>query len=208
MKTFLFLILFISQLALAKEEHKFRPDYWSKGLHLMVGGGINTSHFYSDDNYDEIGYGINFKTDLGYYFTNRFAIEWSSNVKFNKVERSLIWDTLMTFGLRYRIKEYYVRGFLGRAPTVVFFNGDVPPEYENTKASRVQFTGPVYGLGVGKMFKNRRGLIWFVEGAGSFQNLQEREGIYMKGEVPVVVKKDSDNSVITSLYLMAGVLFF
>lgn len=207
MKTLLVVLILFSQLATA-EEHKFRPDYWSKGLHLMVGGGVNASHFYSDDNYDEIGYGINFKTDLGYYFTNRFAIEWSSNVKFNKVESSLIWDTLMTVGLRYRIKEYYVRSFIGRAPTVVFFNGDVPPEYQGTKASRVQYTGRVYGLGVGKMYKTEKGLIWFIEGASSFQKLKERQGIYMDGEVPVTVKNDNDDSVITSLYLMAGVLFF
>lgn len=207
MKVFLLLALLINT-AFAEELHKFRPDYWSRGLHLNAGGGINAVHYTSSDQFDEIGGGINFKTDLGYYFTNRFAIEWSSNVKFNTIDGYQVWDTLITGGIRYRIKEYYVRLFYGKSPTVIFFNGDVPEEYKGTKASRLQFDGPVYGYAVGKYYQKDNGLIWFLEGSMTLQQLKDREAIYMDGQVPEVVERGTDRGVITSLYLMIGILVF
>lgn len=208
MKVVLFFILFLNVAWAANEPHVFRPDYWSRGLHLAAGGGINAVHFTSDDQFDEIGYGINFKTDLGYYFTHNFAIEWSSNVKFNQVDGYQVWDTLITGGIRYRFNEYYVRGFYGKSPTVIFFNGRVPDEYKGTKASRLQFDGPVYGLAFGKFFKKDNGLIWFLEYSASFQKLEEREAIHMDGQVPEVVGRSKDSSTITTLYLMIGILIF
>ncbi len=205
---FIFIFLILISSAHAQIEAKFRPDYWSTGLHLFFGGGLNGVHYNSDDNITEIGYGINFKTDLGYYFTNRFAVEWSSNVKFNRVDNYLIWDTLMTFGIRYRMKEYYLRGFVGRAPTVVFFDGHPPEEFDDSRIERAQFNGPVYGLGVGKLFKAEKGYIWFLETALSLQNLKHREGIRMNGEVPEVISTDKDDATVTSLYFMIGVMLF
>jgi hypothetical protein len=208
-----FLILLLIQISFAFAEpdlieHKFRPDYWTKGLHLNAGGGMNITHFDSNDRYDEIGYGLNFKTDLGYYFTNRFAIEWSSNVKFNRVNNFLIWDSLFTAGLRYRIKEYYVRAFYGKAPTVVFFNGNPPEGFENSKASRFQYDGPVYGIAIGKMFKTDAGLIWFIETSQTYQRLEEREAIHMDGQVPEVIGREKDSSTVLSVYFMVGILIF
>ncbi|MBA2404160.1 MAG: hypothetical protein H0V66_05265 [Bdellovibrionales bacterium] len=206
---FLFLILITNFARAEKEiEYKFRPDYWSKGFHLNAGGGLNVTQFYSDDRFNDIGYGLNFKTDLGYFLTNRFAVEWSSNVKFDRLEKYLIWDTLITFGIRYRIKEFYVRGFYGRAPTVVFLSGRESDEYEDAKASRLQFDGPVYGLAVGKTLQNRNGLIWFIELSGTFQRLKSREAIHMDGEVPEVVAREEDKSSVISLYAMIGVMVF
>jgi hypothetical protein len=207
---YLFLFLILLNFAQAEEEveYKFRPDYWSKGFHLIAGGGLNATHFQSDKRFDDIGYGLNFKTDLGYYFTNRFAVEWSSNVKFNRVDHYLIWDTLITGGLRYRIKDYYVRGFYGKAPTVVFFNGDPPDEYEGSKASRLQYDGPVYGLAVGKMYQHKKGYIWFIEGSGTFQRLKEREAIHMDGQTPEVVDREKDKSTVVSAYIMIGLMVF
>jgi hypothetical protein len=208
---FLILFIFFAAFAYAESPHdqnKFSPDQWTSGLHLAAGGGVNITHFDSNDRYDEVGYGLNFKTDLGYYFTHNFAVEWSSNIKFNKVNQLLIWDTLITGGLRYRIKEYYVRGFYGKAPTVVYFNHHPPEEFENSKASRLQFDGPVYGVAWGKMFKKDNGLIWFLESSVTYQRLQEREAIHMDGEVPEVISRENDPSTVLSLYFMIGALIF
>lgn len=205
----LLLILIFFNCAYAKEETKFRPDYWTKGLHLNIGTGINISQFYSDVRFKHVGYGLNFKTDLGYFFTNRFALELSSNVKFNRVDEYLIWDSLFTIGARYRIKDYYVRGFYGRAPTVVFFNGHPPDEYKGTSASRLQFDGPVYGASFGKTFQHKEtGIIWFLEGSGVYQRLVERKAIHMNGQVPEVVMREKDRSSIVGLYLMIGMMVF
>ncbi len=208
MKHFFLLLLLIVSFAHAEDALKFRPDYWTKGFHLNAGLGPQATYFDSDRRYNGIGVGTNFKTDLGYFFTNRFAIEWSTNAKFNMLNDFLIWDTLITGGIRYRMKEYFVRAFYGRAPTVVFFNGKVPDEYKGTKASRLQFDGPVYGLGLGKYYKSKKNLIWFLETAGTFQRLREREAIYMKGEVPVVVGSEKDKSTVLSLLFSIGILIF
>ncbi len=208
MKYLLIFFLVFSPLAFGDDEYKFRPDYWSKGLHLNAGGGLNMIQFQSDDDFDSLGYGLNFKTDLGYYFTNRFAVEWSSNVKFNRLDEYLVWDTLITFGVRYRIKEYYLRAFYGKAPTVVFFQDNNPEDYKDSDASRLQFDGPVYGLAVGKMFESRNGLIWFLETSGTLQRLEEREAIRMDGQVPEVIARTSERSTQVSLYAMIGILIF
>jgi len=208
MKYLLLLFLFTASTASAEEVLKFRPDYWTKGLHLNAGMGPQSTYFVSDRRYNGIGYGVNFKTDLGYFFTNRFAIEWSTNAKFNSLNDFLIWDTLITGGIRYRIKEYFVRLFYGRAPTVVFFNGNIPEEYKGTKASRLQFDGPVYGLGFGRYYKTKKAGIWFLETAGTFQRLKEREAIYMRGEVPEIVAREEDRSTVFSLLFTVGMLVF
>lgn len=209
MKLIFIFLLIIFNSAYGETEYKFRPDYWSKGFHLNAGGGLNVTQFHSDDRFNDIGYGLNFKTDLGYFFTNRFALEWSSNVKFARIEEYLVWDTLFTFGIRYRIKDYYVRGFYGKAPTVVFFDGKQPDEYEDSKATRLQFDGPVYGFALGKTYlDDETGIIWFLEGSGTFQRLQEREGIHMNGQVPEVISTEKDKSSVVSLYIMIGMMVF
>lgn len=204
----LILFIFCLNTSWASEPNIFRPDYWTRGLHLAAGGGLNAVHFTSDDQFDEVGYGFNFKTDLGYYFTNRFAIEWSSNVKFNRIDGYQVWDTLITGGLRYRIKDFYARAFYGKAPTVIFFNGKTPAEFENSNASRLQFDGPVYGAAVGRMFKSESGLIWFIEYSFTLQRLEEREAIHMNGQVPEVVGREKDRSTLSSIYIMIGLLVF
>ncbi len=215
MRILLIILLFLN-FAFATEsktndeiEYKFRPDYWSKGFHLNIGGGLNFTEFNADKHYSGVGYGLNFKTDLGYFFTNRFALEWSSNVKFDRIHEYLVWDTLFTFGVRYRIKEYYVRAFYGKAPTVLFFNHKQPPEYKNTKASRLQFDGPVFGVALGKTFQHKeKGIIWFIEGSGTLQKLLRRDAIHMDGQVPDVISRENDNSTVVSFYLMIGMMVF
>ena len=209
MKLFLLLLLVTMNVAQAAHQlNKFRPDYWTKGFHLNAGGGLNAAYFDSDKRFTGTGLGLNLKTDLGYYFTNRFAVEWSTNVKFNSLNNYLIWDTLITGGIRYRIKDYYVRGFYGKAPTVIFFNGHAPPEYKHTTATRLQFDGPAFGMAVGKYFRHKKDLVWFLEGAGTFQRLNEREAVHVEKEVPEVVAREKDRSTIMSVYVNIGILIF
>ena len=208
MRGLLLLIILSFNFAYADEPYQFRPDYWSKGLHLTAGGGVNTTYIDSNDRFGNIGYGLNGSTDLSYYLTNRFAVDWSSNVKFNRIQNYLVWDTLITFGVRYRIKEYYIRAFGGRAPTVIFFEGNPPKEYKASNATRLQYDGPVYGFSVGKMMQAKSGLIWFLESSATLQRLKDRQGIKMNGQVPVIVSREKDTSTLVSLYFMVGVLIF
>ena len=209
MRILIFIMILLKlNLAQAEEDYRFRPDYWSKGFHLNVGGGFNATYFNSDDLFHDIGYGLNFKTDLGYFLTNRFAVEWSSNVNFNRIEDYLFWDTLFTLGARYRIQEFYLRAFYGKAPTVVYFRDNPPDGYKNSKASRLQFDGPVYGLAFGKTYQHEKGLIWFLETSGTFQSLKEREAIRMDGQVPEVVERRKDSGTVLSIFVMIGVMVF
>lgn len=215
---FLIILLFISVSSFAQEteEYYFKPDKWLKGIHLMAGGGLNGSIYHSEAERQNQGIGLNLKTDLGYYFNDRFAIEASSNVKFNKVSEYLVWDTLLTLGVRYRFEDFpftksksmYMRAFYGIAPTV-FFLDDAPEIYRSTDASRIQYDGPVYGLALGNMYETKKGRVWFMEYGLSYQNLKNVEGI--KDDVaPQVVFKDASggNIIIYSAYLSIGVLVF
>lgn len=206
MKWLIFLLVFIN-CAFAETDFKFRPDDWSKGLHLMAGTGLNAAYYKKDD-FTEAGYGLTLKTDLGYYFTNRFAVEWSSSVKLSRTDKFTIWDTLMTVGIRYRFREYFVRTFFGRSPTVFYFDDDVPEIYKASGATRIQFNGPVAGLSFGKMYRHKDELIWFLEVSSTWQQLNHREAIKMKGEIPVVVESGGDNVTISSLFFSIGVLLF
>lgn len=183
------------------QENEFTPTHWSEGLHLNVAGGLNFTKFNSDDRLTDSGYGLNFKTDLGYYFTHNFAFEVSSSVTFVRSSRYLVWDTIMTVGPRFRFGDQYLRAFFGRSPTVVFI-----PDSEG--ASRLQYNGPVYGLALGKTFQKKSGLIWFIESAVSYQRFIERESINSDGDVPVVISSRSDKTSAVSLYFMIGAMVF
>lgn len=217
MKKIIFaLILSFSNLAFAKD---FDPYHWEPGLHLFAGGGFNTAVYSnSKDTYDG-GLGLNLKTDLVYFLNSDWALEWSSSVKFNRVDEYLVWDTLFTVGVRttlpsftsYEYGQPYGRIFIGRAPTVLFLNGnDVPTDPTKKDVSRIQFDGPVGGLAFGTFHTTEKGLVWFTEFGGSVQSLEQESDIKMDGDVPVVIsdKSVSDHTTIYSLYLTIGVLAF
>lgn len=215
-KIFYILIFFLyAQLTWAKQYY-FKADSYERGLHLMAGGGLNGSLYLSDSERQNQGIGLNGKTDLGYYFNNQFAWEISSNVKFNYVHEYLIWDTLLTTGLRYRFNKFpftkskgiYMRAFYGRAPTV-FYLHNAPEVYRRSKADRLQYNGPVYGLALGNMYGSKNGNIWFIEYGLSYQKLGAATGIKNDGEVPQTLFMNSgDNIQIYSLYASIGVLVF
>jgi len=217
MKNILFLFLLLSSsISLADE---FYPYHWTPGLHLFAGGGVNTAAYSNQQNTFDGGVGLNLKTDLVYFLNENWAIEAGSSIKFNRVEGYLLWDTLFTVGLRttlpsllnYEFGQPYGRIFIGRAPTVMFLNGNESPTgTDNKDVSRIQFDGPVAGLAVGTFHTTENGLVWFTELGGSIQSLEQESEIKMEGEVPVVIsnKSVSDHTTILSLYLTIGVLAF
>ena len=203
----------------AEEEKPFLPATWSKGVHLFVGGGLNSSRYTSRTRNAEVGLGSNFKTELGYFFTERVAFEWGASVKFNRSEDLLIWDTMFTLGFRvqfpewakfkYRLGEPYARVFYGRAPTVVYLNGKQYSNYDG-HVDRVQFDGPVWGLAIGSFYRTPGGKILYSELAATRHELSSEDGIVQEDDVPHVVfhNNTADGPVIMALYATIGVLAF
>ena len=197
-------------------DKNFEPTAWSESLHLFSGAGFNSSIFSSEETRVDAGIGLNIRADLGYYFNDHLAFEVGSSVKFNRVNGFLIWDTLITGGLRYRFRNEffddrsYGRIFFGRSPTVVYFNGNAPEEYRESGASRVQFDGPAGGIAFGITQKLRDQQIWFFEITASLQHLEQHDGIVMDGEVPIVIFSgpEGDKTQIWSLYASFGILLF
>lgn len=208
--------LVCSGAALATEE--FDPSFWPMGLRLMAGAGISSSVYSSEEGRRDIGVGSYIKTDLSYFFSDRWAVEWSSGVKFHRADGYFIWDTLFTLGVRYRIERLpfsksqssYLRFFFGLAPTVLFFDGARPLEYEEQGVERLHFDGPVAGASIGTFRRLESGRVWFYEATFSVQKLEQEDGIRMDGEVPIVIIRHTrnDRSTIYSLYAAIGAIFF
>lgn len=196
MKFLLFFALFISS------QLRADTDVWSEGIHLYAGGGANTSLYRSSG--DTLGTGLHFKTDFGYSFKKVWAIEAGSFVKFTKVHDTLIWDTLLTIGIRRKLTEdYYLRPFIGQAPTV-FYTDKTPEVYRRSNTSRVIYTGPAFGVSFGRIYKT-----WFWETTASYQALDKARGIRDKGSVPEeVFRSDLNGLKITSLSLTFGLQVF
>jgi hypothetical protein len=215
-KLIFFFILSFSSLSWAND---FDPYHWEPGLHLFAGGGLNSAVYTNSENTYDGGIGLNLKTDVVYFLNSDWALEWSSSVKFNRVDSYLVWDTLFTVGLRttlpsltyYEYGQPYGRIFVGRAPTVIFLNGGVSPtQPENKDVSRIQFDGPVGGMAVGSLHTTAKGLVWFSELGASVQSLEQESDIKMDGDVPVVISNESvsNHTIIYSLYLTFGVMAF
>lgn len=211
---FTLILLFITPPALA-DRAPFSVKEWNKGIYLFAGGGMSTSSYQSNTVHENWGVGVALKSDLGYFLTDQWALEASSLTKFNRVSGYFIWDTLITLGARYRFSGWsdsstYGRAFVGRAPTVIKFEGTPPLEYRQQGVDRIRLDGDVYGLALGRMKKTDSGLIWFLEIIGSVQFVESVEGIQIQYEVPEVSFQNSlnNNSTILSMYLTLGVLVF
>lgn len=196
-------ILIFTQTVLA-----FSPEQWSPGLHLLTGAGLNTSTYKTQTESIYLGWGSNLLANAGWYFNDQWAAETSAYVKFNKLKSNLIWNTLLTLGVRYRISDYYVRGFGGVGLLVVSVNDEQP--FSNTRASRLHMEGPVAGLGFGRLYKNTNNFIWFWETSGTIQTIRHRDEVIMDGEVSISVANGrvTKDPTIHSLHLTVGVLLF
>ncbi len=196
MKKLLLLLIFFSLPLFAQEEP------WKEGMHMYVGAGPNLSVYHADG--DSIGGGLHFKTDFGYSFKKSWAIEAGSFVKFVKIHDVLIWDTALTLGLKRKLpQDYYLRAFMGQAPTV-FYTNDKPDVYRRSKSSRVIYTGPVIGFSLGNFHKD-----WFWETTASYQSLDKSRGIRDDGIVPTEVFRTDLSSVkIISVSVTFGMMVF
>jgi hypothetical protein len=120
-----------------EEDGHFQPDHWSKGLHLLVGGVLNSGVYVSDARRQDFGLGPVLKTEVSYVFHDRFAVEWNSVVKFNFVDGYTVWDTIFSLGGRYRfdpmtgMKGPFMRAFFGRTVNVLYFNSSPPIQYSS-----------------------------------------------------------------------------
>jgi len=129
-------------------------------------------------------------------------------VKFNRLNGDLIWDTLLTLGLRYRIEDYYFRAFAGAGVLVVVLGEDQPVANKNTR--RLHMDGPALGIGFGRAQRTETGKIWFIELNGTVQQIKHRDDVAIDGQYPIAISSQAvnDNSTIHSLQFTIGVLLF
>lgn len=203
-----FILSFSSQAQLLDTGEEFLIDDWSEGLHIFAGIGINSSNYHSNSQRDYLGIGSNFKTDVGWYFSHEWAIESSASVKFNELNSNLIWDTLLTLGLRYRLEDYYYRAFAGAGVLVIVLGEDRPSTREDT--ARLHTDGPALGMGFGKTRRTEKGKVWFTEINATVQWIKHRDSVIVDGDTPIAISSESvnDNSTIYSLQATVGIMLF
>lgn len=212
MKKIILIFLFIFPLSLQAQlldtGEEFLTDDWSEGLHIFAGVGVHSSNFRSDSRKNYLGLGHNFKTDVGWYFNHDWAIETSASVKFNKLDSDLIWDTLLTLGVRYRLEDHYFRGFAGAGVLVIVLGEDEPTTRQDT--ARLHMDGPALGMGFGRIRRTEKGKVWFTELNGTVQWIKHRDDVIVDGETPIAIssKPVNDNSVIYSLQASVGIMLF
>ncbi|HVK62347.1 MAG TPA: hypothetical protein VM432_12390 [Bdellovibrionales bacterium] len=179
---------------------EFTPDVWTEGLHLFAGGSGNCAILYSDEKSNDVGMGVGLRTDASYFLSNYYALEFGANVAFYRIEDFTLWDTLVTLGLRARLpwSKYskdsapFFRVFGGRSPTVVVFREHVPLKYADNGIQRLQFEGPIAGVGIGLFKRAASGQVWYLELSLSAHFFENQDDIRSDGETPVVVEARSN----------------
>ena len=199
------------------EATSFTSQHWTTGLHLMAGLGVNTAYFTSSFLKKEAGMGLNINTSVGYYFFNDYAFEVSTNVMFNRVKRTLIWNTLGTMGLRFRLPPYlapakahpYFKIAAGRGPSVFIVKGK-KPEFFDLGGDRTQIEGDVLSSAYGFFQNSRDGTSWFLELSATVNSYRKLEAIRDNKEVPEVIDARivTDHAAMYAVALTFGVVVF
>lgn len=182
-------------------DEEFLIDRWGKGLHLFIGGGPQTSTYRSDHQNVHLGWGLNVRTEVDWYFNADWAAEFGTAVNFNRHESDLFWNTILAIGFRHRLRKSYLRAMVGSGVLVI-----VPDNYP----TRTHFDGLAIGAGFGKFESTQQNTIWYWEFTGTIQSMKQHDDIIMDGEIPVSIhsKPVKDHSKIYSLQITAGVLLF
>jgi hypothetical protein len=189
-----------------------------QGVHLLAGAGLNSSSLRTVRADRAAGVGLNFRTDVGYYFPAGLGIELGTNVNFNRVEgQILLWDTLLTLGVRSRLDFIphpeetlpFGKVFGGYGPAVMFFRGDHPSGVP-AEIDRAQLEGPVAGASLGLSFATEAEQIWFIELTGTWHWFREIAFVTKAGEVPIVVEDRvvAGRSTLSSVYVTVGFVIF
>lgn len=200
-----------------KESRDLTPGEWTRGVHLLAGGGLNSAFYTSDTTAYKSGVGLNLTTHLGYYMNHSWAVEWSSSVGFSRVEDNLLWNTILTIGARIRMPEVefyegadsFVRVYFGRGATVLFPNTNTTLPVRKD-VDRIQFDGGAGGISVGAFYQVKTGETIFFELSATHENLEKSTGIKDHEEVPsAVFERDlEDHSRLFEISLAFGVQAF
>lgn len=196
-----------------------RPTFtalsWTEGLHLTAGLGVNSSYIASDLVRENVGVGLNIHTDLGYYFWDAYAVEVSTSVMLNRVKSVIIWDTLMTAGVRARLPNWagpdhsspFIRLMGGRGPSVFLYKGTPPPEFDHG-GDRTQVEGNVYGVAYGFFQDSRDGRVWWMQIQQTTHLYSKLEAVDEINQVPEVIysTRVGNHTATYSVSLTFGVL--
>lgn len=203
-----------------EEEIESKPDYksidWTEGVHLIAGLGLNFSSYTSDTRSETMGFGSNFRSDVGYYLENGLGLELSGSVMFNRVPTGLIWNSAFMLGVRFAVPSIiefenvvpYMRVFAGRTVGVINFDGQAEAPYDT--ANRIQLEGRVFGLGMGHFQRGESGRVWYVELTVERHEHRKLQAIVDVNGVPTVVGQSSElhQSALYALCLTFGVIAF
>lgn len=186
---------------------------WLEGLHIDAGMGIQGGVYLVEGSTRNYAVGSAIKTDVGYYFNDRWAWEASGLIKFSRVDELRIWGTELSLGFRYRLPSGwydeqvpYFRFFGGSNINVVYTDGRKLPEFEESY-SRIQFEGPMVGIGLGgmRLTESKRNM-WFWEVSVTGNWLTRESGIQNEKDVPVVVSRSAldGRSQLYTIYINLG----
>lgn len=204
------------EVEVAEDAKDFKSIDWTEGVHLIAGLGLNFSSYSSDQRSETLGFGSNFRSDVGYYLENGLGLELSGSVMFNRVPTGLIWNSAFMFGVRFAVPPLiefenvvpYMRVYAGRTVGVVNFDGQPPAPYDS--AQRLHLEGRILGIGMGHFQRGETGRIWYVELAVERHEHQKLQAIQDVNGVPTVINQSSElhKSALYALCLTFGVIAF
>lgn len=196
------------------------PSSWEEGFHFASGFGMNSPVLVRESSKSQFGLGTSLKSDFGWFFAEDYAIEAGATLVFNAIESTLVWDTLLTMGFRFRIpyvpandrSSPYGKVFVGRGPTVVIFQDGPPPPYQESGANRLQLEGNIAGLALGVLGKTLDGQTWFAEIAISGHVFDRLDVIKNEGDSasPVILSTATieEYTSLQTLHLSFGLIAF
>ncbi|MEE6250875.1 MAG: hypothetical protein VX583_10775 [Bdellovibrionota bacterium] len=187
-------------------------------IHILMGLGINQSFYRNDSQDSKTELGPSLKADVVYIINQDWAVEWSGIAAFREFSDILIWDTILTLGVRkvmgpshFFNGTWFTRYFLGYGHSVAYVDRDALSElgYDGD-INRIHFGGEVVGLGTGMVWETESKQLHFFELNFGIHYLKNREAVNIQNDVPVVVANDvlTDNSRGYHIHLTYGVLLF
>lgn len=207
---FLLLIFTLPLKSLAQEKRELseyekmaKESYekdWQDGIHIIAGLGLNAAQYVWGSETASAGVGTNLRTDITYFLKNGTALELSGSVMFNNLDRTTLWSTTFStgvrFGIPYELKVFkdnlapYARLMIGRTTNVAIFDGKPSKQFrifDEYDANRVQSEGSMLGAGIGAFEKSKSGRIWYTELTFEYHRMEKFEVIEDDNGVQVVV---------------------